>query len=528
MQFPSCLRRLAAALVPCLLAMGVASDARARTQEANLIGFVPLAVTTVTEAPSAIRGDMIRASDGNFYVVSSGGGTGRGVIARITPDGTLSVVHAMQTNDEGYSPYAGVIEGSDGNFYGTTYLGGSEGGGVIYKVAPDGTYTVLRALGQGKLDAVLPYAGLVQAQDGFLYGTTLRGGNNDKGTVFRLSTSGGDFSIIHHFDGANGENPEGALVVGADGNLYGTTLQGGSGNRGTVFRITTTGALTTLYSFPSLGAFNAQGQAINATGANPRAGLLLAADGNFYGTAYQGGTGGWGTVFRMTPAGAVTVMHAFSGPSFGGAYPLSGVSQDAAGNLYGTTEFGGYLNQGTAWRIDAAGQFGLLHSFSGGALDGYKPYGKLVVVGSDLYGVSFADSTSGAGAIFKLDQGTGGVLPVEFSVSSTAIDFGGSATLTWASPTASSCNSGGAWADTIGTSGTLSVTPASVGIYTYTLTCTDGAGVVRTATAALQVRAPALQPVDAGGSGGGGALSVPALLLLGALALGKKKSQESA
>src|SRR5690606_33551613 len=107
MQFSSCLRRFAAALVPCLLSMGVASDALARTQEANLIGFVPLAVTTVTEAPSAIRGDMIRASDGNFYVVSSGGGTGRGVIARITPDGTLSVVHAMQTNDEGYSPYAG-------------------------------------------------------------------------------------------------------------------------------------------------------------------------------------------------------------------------------------------------------------------------------------------------------------------------------------------------------------------------------------------------------------------------------------
>jgi uncharacterized repeat protein (TIGR03803 family) len=524
MQLSSCLRRLAAALVPCLLAMGAPGQAMARTEDANLISFVPLAVSTVTDAPSGIRGNMIRANDGNFYVVSSVGGSGRGVIARVAPDGTLTVVHALSTNEEGYSPFAGVIQGSDGNLYGTTYLGGDKGGGVVYKVTLDGTYTVLRNLGQDKLDAVLPYAGLVQAPDGNLYGTTLRGGTSDKGTVFRVSTTGSEFSIIHSFNGQTGENPEGALVAGADGNLYGTTLQGGDGNRGTVFKITTSGTLTTLYSFPSLGAFNAQGQAINATGANPRAGLLLAADGNFYGTAYQGGTAGYGTVFKVTPAGALTVLHAFAGPSFGGAFPLSDVTQDAAGNLYGTTEFGGYLNQGTAWRIDASGQFRLLHAFNGGVLDGYKPYANLLVVGSDLYGVSFADSTAGAGALFKLDQGTNGALPVEFSVSTSAIEYGASATLSWSSPTATTCAAGGAWTDTVGISGTLSVTPTAVGIYTYALTCTDGAGVARTATAALQVNAPALKPVDAGSSGGGGALSIPALLLLGALSL-RRKSQ---
>jgi uncharacterized repeat protein (TIGR03803 family) len=361
----------------------------------------------------------------------------------------------------------------------------------------------------------------MQTPDGMLYGTTLRGGSNDKGTVFRVSTSG-DFAIIHSFNGQNGENPEGTLVLGADGNLYGTTLQGGDGGRGTVFKITTGGTITTLYSFASLGSFNAQGQATNATGANPRAGLLLAADGNFYGTAYQGGTAGFGTVFRMTPSGTVTALHAFTGPSFGGAFPLSSVTQDAAGNLFGTTEFGGYLNQGTAWRITPAGQFSLLHSFTGGVLDGYKPYASLLVVGSTLYGVTFADSTASAGAIFKLDQGTNGVLPIEFSVSATAIAYGASATLSWSSPTATSCTAGGAWSDTIGTSGTLSVTPTAVGIYNYTVTCTDAASVARTATAALQVNAPALQPVDGGGSGGGGALTIPALLLLGALSLAKK------
>lgn len=522
MPSPSCMRRFAAALIPCLLALPAFSQTLPRTEYANLISFVPLAVTAVTEPPTAVRGNMIRANDGNFYVVSSTGGTGRGTIAKIAPDGTLSVLHAMATNDEGYSPYAGVIQGSDGNLYGTTYLGGNKGGGVVYKVALDGTYTVLANLGQNKQDAVLPYAGLMQAPDGNLYGTTLRGGTSDKGTVFRVSTTGGDFAIVHSFNGQDGENPEGALVVGADGNFYGTTLQGGDGNRGTVFKITPSGTLTTLYSFPGLGAFNSAGQAVNTTGANPRAKLLLAADGNFYGTAYQGGAAGFGTVFRMTPTGAVSVVHAFTGPSFGAAFPLADVTQDAAGNLYGTTEFGGYLNQGAAWRIDTTGKFSLLHAFGGGTLDGYKPYANLLVQGSDLYGVTFADSIAGAGAVFKLDQGTATALPVDLFVSSTAIAFGASATLTWSSPTAASCAAGGAWTDTVGTSGSLSVTPTAVGIYTYTLTCTDGAGVARVATAALQVNAPALQPVDAGGSGGGGALSIPALLLLGALALRRK------
>lgn len=523
MQLSSCLRPLAAVLVPCLLAFPASGVAQIRTEEANLIGYVSLATSTVTDLPSAIRGDLIRATDGNIYAVGSTGGNGRGSIARIAPDGTLTVLHAMATNEEGYSAFSGVIQASDGNLYGTTYLGGDKGGGVVYKVTLDGAYTVLRNLGQDKQDAVLPYAGLVQAPDGNLYGSTLRGGTNDKGTVFRISTAG-DFSIVHSFNGQDGENPEGALAVGADGALYGTTLQGGSGNRGTVYKITTSGTFSSVYSFPSLGAFNNNGQATNATGANPRAGLLLAADGNFYGTAYQGGTLGFGAVFRMTPAGSVTLVHAFTGPSFGAAFPLAGVSQDAAGNLYGTTEFGGYLNQGAAWRIDTTGRFSLLHSFQGSLLDGYKPYARLLPLDGLLYGASFADTTAGVGAFFKLDPGSAGTLPVEFSVSTTAIDFGGSATLTWSSPTAASCTASGSWVDAVGTSGTLAVTPTSVGIYTYLLTCTDGAGVLRTASAALQVRAPALQPVDAGGSGGGGALSLPALLLLGALAL-RRKSQ---
>ena len=522
MQLPFSLRRTAAVLVPSLLLASLAPhQALARSQEANLIPVVQLSTTTIEKAPAGIRGNLLLASDNNIYAISSEGGNGGGAIVRVALDGTMTVVHAPDKGDQGTSAYAGMIQASDGHLYGTTYLGGEKGLGVVFRLTLAGEYTVLHSLGQTKVDAALPYGGLVQAGDGNLYGTTLRGGVKDKGTLFRIAPSGGEYQVLFSFDGKSGENPEGTLIVGADGNLYGTTLQGGDG-RGTVFRATTAGAVTPLYSFPSLSSFNTNGLAINATGANPRAGLLLAADGNYYGTTYQGGPNGYGTLYKMTPAGAVTVVHAFAGPLSGAGFPLSSVTQDAAGNLYGTTEQGGSVNQGAAWRFSAAGQFALLHNFIGSDVDGSKPYASLIVVGDSLYGVTTSDGIFGAGAIFKLDQGSGGALPVELSIAPTEITVGGSTTLTWSSPSAASCLPGGAWTETtIATSGTQSVTPASAGIYNYIISCTDGAGVARTTYAAVVVRAPEAESVD--GSGGGGALSIPALLLLGALALRKKQ-----
>lgn len=518
MRLSACMRRAAALLVPILLA-AAQQDALARSQEANLSPVVSLATTTVENPPAAVRGNMLLASDGNIYLASSAGGTERrGTIARIAPDNTLTVVRSLE-GDNGNTPYAGLMQATDGHLYGTAYTGGEKGGGTIFRVTLGGEFTVLRHLGQNRADAVLPYTGLVQAADGHLYGTTLRGGVNDKGTIFRI-TLAGEFTIIHSFAGNDGENPEGTLVVGADG-LYGTTLQGGSSNRGTIYRVATAGGVTTLYSFPSLSEFNNTGQAVNATGANPRAGLFLAADGNFYGTAYQGGVNGWGTFFRVTPAGALTVMHSFSGPLSGGAMPLASVAQDAAGNFYGTTEQGGALNYGTAWRFSAAGQFSILHSFIYSTNDGARPYAAPLIVGNQVYGVSFDDQLFNSGAIFKLDQGSGGTLPVEISTSPSHITIGQSSTLTWSSPTASTCTPTGAWSEAVATSGTLAVTPANVGIFTYVLTCTDASSVVRSGYTQLVVQAPPAEEVDAGG--GGGTLSIPALLLLGALALRRKK-----
>ncbi len=527
MLTPHRLRRLVASFSLALVCLVTHASAFARTEDAN---FVRLTPAIAADAPAAVRGDLLLANDGNIYYMSSIGTT-RGFVGKLTPDGTFSTLHAFADADEGASPFAGVMQASNGDLYGTTYLGGTEGAGTVFRVTLGGQYTVLRSLGASKTDAALPYTGLVQAGDGKIYGTTLRGGNNDKGTIFRMGVAGDNFEIIHHFDGSDGENPEGTLIVGAGGELYGTTLQGGAANRGTIYRINTTSTiLTSLYSFPSLSAFSG-GVAINATGANPRAKLLLAADGNYYGTAYQGGPAGYGTVFRMTPAGVVSVVYSFAGPAKGGVYPLAGVVQDAAGNFYGTTNGNtdqGGIDLGSAWRISSTGQFSLLHAFIDLAADGLKPYAGLLLANGSIYGVSSTDGLLGTGSIFKLDVGSNGVLPVELAVSPTELTaeflVGVNATITWSSTGAATCTKSGAWAagDTT-TSGTQTVTLSAPGIYTYVLSCTDGAGVVRNAYTVLTVKAPPLEPVD--GGGGAGALSVPLLLLLAVL-LFRRNSRE--
>lgn len=508
------MRRILSAVLSALVLLPVA--AHAQSEGANVISLVNLAASTATDRPANARGDLVVASDGNFYIATyAGGEKGAGAVARITPEGTLTTVHSFASGSEGVQSYARLVQASDGNLYGTTFLGGDKAAGTVFRVSLAGDYATLYTFQNGKRAARQPYTGLVQAGDGNLYGTTLQGGADDRGTVFRISLSG-TLEIIHEFASNEGNNPEGTLVVGPDGNLYGTTLTGGESDRGTIYRITTGGELTTLFSFPALGAFNTSGLAVNDVGANPRSGLTLGADGNFYGTAYQGGTGGYGTVYRATPAGQVTALHGFTGPKTGGGFPLAGVTRDAAGNLYGTTEKGGYLNRGTAWQISADGQFTLLHGFTGSADDGGTLHAGLTLLGDTLYGITYTDAVSGVGVVFKLDRGTAGVLPVRISASPVSLMIGSSTTLTWDTTGAATCTASGGWTDAVAVSGTLTVTPPTAGIYTYVLSCTDGAGVVRRGYASVEVVAPAGQPVD-GNGGGGGSLDLSLLLLLGAL-----------
>lgn len=507
------LRRFPMIAILTTLAFGQGS-AFARTQEANIIPLHSLGVTTITDAPAKPRGNLTVADGGNVYLTSTAGGAnGVGAVSRMTPAGDLTTIYSFTRDGTGgNNPFSGVIQASDGNLYGTAYVGGTGNGGSIYRLTLAGVATHIHSFDNSKKEPFFPYGGLVQASDGNLYGTTLRGGSNDAGTIFRIALDG-TFTLLHEFNGGQGENPEGTLIQAADGNLYGTTMQGGNGGRGTIFRISLAGAFTSVFSFPSLSAFSTAGIAINATGANPRAALLQAADGNFYGTAYQGGPNGYGTVYRMTPSGTVTVVHAFTGPNFGGAFPLSSVTQDAGGNLYGTTERGGAINSGSAWRIDSAGQFSMLHGFTGSVVDGSTPYASILPLNGELFALSFADNTAGYGSIFKLDVGTGGTPPVDVSVSPSTIVIGASTTLTWSSPTATECSSGGAWNDLPGTQGSKVITPEFPGIYNFILNCTDGAGVVRWGYTSLRVDSLPQETVD--GGGGGGALPVSLLLLMG-------------
>ncbi|HUG72950.1 MAG TPA: choice-of-anchor tandem repeat GloVer-containing protein [Steroidobacteraceae bacterium] len=525
MQSINHLRRLAV-LVPLALATLAATPVAwaQRSQEANTLPV--LVPADAEDLPRQIRNELVLASDGNIYFSSVLGGQGAGAVGRLTSDGVLTTLYAFKDDGtEGVSGWGRLIQASDLHLYGTAYIGGTEGLGTLFRVALDGTFTVLHNFGGGSPNAAFPYTGVTEGPDGYLYGTTHLGGTHNKGTVYRIATDGSDYAVIHHFNGSDGENPQGALVVGADGLLYGTTLIGGASDRGAIYRISTTGAFELLYSFPKLGAFNSQGLAINATGANPKAGMILSAlDGNFYGTAFQGGPEGNGTLFRMTPAGDVSVLHAFGGPSRGGSLPVARVTQDSAGNFYGTTSSGGYLRGGSVWRIAPDGAFTMLHGFAAESASGTAPHSNVLLAHDTIYFAGFSDTDAWPGAITKLDLGTGGVLPAELYGSTIEMLQGESVTFNWTVPSGTTCRKFGgplAWTGEVTEAGSQVLSP-SAGTYVFGIACTDpddgDANTpqgVRNAYTLLSVRTPPLQPVD--GGGGAGSMSLLWLLLMAAL-----------
>jgi uncharacterized repeat protein (TIGR03803 family) len=187
-----------------------------------------------------------------------------------------------------------VIQATDGSFYGTTLQGGASGVGTVFKLDGAGTMTTLHSFtgftGDDGAYPAYPYAGVIQATDGSFYGTTLQGGASDVGTVFKLDGAG-TLTTLHSFTGGgDGGTPYAGVIQATDGSFYGTTFHGGASGGGTVFKLDAAGTLTTLHSFTS-----------GSDGANPVAGVIQATDGSFYGTTLQGGASGGGTVFRLTP-----------------------------------------------------------------------------------------------------------------------------------------------------------------------------------------------------------------------------------
>ena len=282
---------------------------------------------------------VVQGTDGNFYGTNQGEGDsgGAGAIFKMTSSGTLTVLSFTS------SP-AGLVQGSDGNFYGTTPSGGN---GTVFKITPSGTLTTLHNF--DGTDGHNPQAGLIKATDGNFYGTTYSGGTSKYcsggcGTVFKMTPSG-SLTTLHSFSGTDGYNVAVGLVEGTDGNLYGTTVNGGAQNVGVVYKITLSGTLTVLYSFCSRTGCT--------DGDYPRAGLIQAKDGNFYGTTFQGGAYDQGTVFVMTPSGSLSTLYSFC-PKSGcadGANPTAGVIQASDGNFYGTTYQGGANNEGTVFKL---------------------------------------------------------------------------------------------------------------------------------------------------------------------------------
>jgi uncharacterized repeat protein (TIGR03803 family) len=235
---------------------------------------------------------LVQGTDGNFYGTTGANGTSDdGTVFKITPSGTETVLHAFaKSGTDGQIPYAGLIQGSDGNFYGTTYFGGANGFGTVFKVTPSGTETVLYSFAGGS-DGEHPYGGVIQGGDGNFYGTTYQGGTSGYGTVFKVTPSGIE-TVLYTFAGGSGDGatPEAGVIQGRDGNFYGSTLQGGASGLGTVFELTPSGTETILHAF-------AGG---SGDGANPGANLVQASDGNLYGTTAAGGPGGHGTFFKVT------------------------------------------------------------------------------------------------------------------------------------------------------------------------------------------------------------------------------------
>ena len=292
----------------------------------------------------------VQGADGNFYGTTYlGGSKGDGTVFKMSPSGSLTTLHNFGGAD-GSQPLAGLAAGSDGNFYGTTNLGGSHGAGSVFKVTPSGQFTILHSFCSKAAcaDGQSSYAGLIQASDGNLYGTTLSGGTQGHGTVFKI-TKGGIFSTLYSFCAqsgcADGEFPQTGLVQASNGNLYGTTILGGAYGSGTIFELTLSGALTTLYSACS--------QTGCPDGNYLYAGLIQARDGNLYGIMQVGGAHNSGTIFKITPSGTLTTLYSFcSQPACAdGQYPAAGLVQATNGNLYGTTADGGVHGDGTVFSI---------------------------------------------------------------------------------------------------------------------------------------------------------------------------------
>jgi len=341
---------------------------------------------------------------------------------------------AITTNGtDGGNPFAGVIQATDNNLYGTTFAGGTDGEGTVYRLTTSGSFLTLVSF-SGSDTGANPYSALVEGTDGYLYGTTESGGANGAGTLFQISTSGSLNSLYAFTGGGDGGNPVGALLAGTNGTFYGATVNGGDNGNGAIYQLVlTTGSLGTTGTVNTIYSFSALSSGTNADGANPYCTLIAGTDGKLYGTTEDGGGSGNGTVFQLSlsgslgDSGSLSAIYTFSaitssstvasGTNADGANPFPGVVQGADGNLYGVAEQGGAGDVGTVFELSTTGSFNTLYSFSqftsGTNPDGGLPIGGIVEASdSNFYGTTYSGGVDGQGTIFQLGVTSGSAGPI--------------------------------------------------------------------------------------------------------------------
>ncbi len=361
-----------------------------------------------TAATASIRRPRSRwAHDGSYYgTTTDGGAQGYGTIFRITTNDVFIPV-ASFANTNGANPYGRLLASGDA-FFGTTANGGTVSHGCVFQLITNTIHAQV-VFTNSTTDGAHPYAGLIADTNGVLYGTTLGGGAAGAGAVFKMNVMDTSPTVLASFTVANGLNPEAGLWASPDGNFYGTTAGGGSNSVGVVFKMSSAGVVSNLFTFGT------------TNGANPWAVLVQGADNNLYGTTVNGGPGGYGTIFRVTTNDTVEMVAAFGYTN--GANPYAELTPAADGSLYGVARFGGTGNYGTIFNLTTNGVIEALFSFN--YSKGSHPFGGLTFGGDgNLYGTA-SEGGSGSGTAFRF------VLNPPAPVFQSVTKTNGNVTLTW-------------------------------------------------------------------------------------------------
>ncbi len=339
---------------------------------------------------------LLPGANGDFYgTTNAGGPAGAGTVFMMTPKGVETVLYSFTDTPDGAGPgSSGLVADAAGNLYGATQEGGAFGDGTIYEIGAGGGESVLYSFSGGN-DGSFPNGTLAIDSAGNLYGTASGGGVGNRGVVFEYSAGGG-FSVLHGFaGGGDGDAPQGNLFRDGSGNLFGVTTFGGGDGQGVVYEVAASGQESVLYAFTG-----------GNDGGHPDGGVIADSAGNLYGAATNDGANGFGTVYELSAAGALKVLHAFAGQA-DGAFPYGALVQDGSGNLYGTTEKGGVENDaGTIYKVSLKGRETVFHTFV--VTDGANPTDGLTAIQAAgktvLYGTTVSGGASDRGTVFEIKE----------------------------------------------------------------------------------------------------------------------------